>query len=240
MSYFFKKIDDPSLPFVVFLHGWGQNKALMIPLANLCYEFANVVVLDLPGHGEAVLDRAYGISDYVAYLNDFLVRENIEPSLIVGHSFGGKIATYYTIQKKVPLLLLAPSTIKAKYSLKRQMKIRIYKILKWMHKRRLIKTIPPRFSGSTDYKNTSGFLRETFLRIVNCYPQKEIKKIKTCIYTVWGEDDQIIRLYQMKKMMRYVSNGQLIKVNGDHFAYLTNRKSIAKLIREILKECPKC
>lgn len=237
MEYFYKKINDKKLPYVVFLHGWGQSKLMMMPLVNLCHEFANVVAIDLPGHGDVELEKKYEIEDYLCYLSDFFIREKINPSLIVGHSFGGKIATYYALEKQdVDLLLFAPSVTKPKFSFNTWRKIRVYKILKRLLKWRIIKKIPSKYAGSNDFKNTKGVLRDTFLNIVNAYPEKNISNINSKIYAVWGKDDKTVSYFQMKKLEKYILHGSLTIVKGDHFAYLTNRKEMSNLIKNILEE----
>ena len=36
---------------LIFLHGWGQNIAMMEPIAKPFYDTNDVIIVDLPGYG---------------------------------------------------------------------------------------------------------------------------------------------------------------------------------------------
>ena len=38
---------------IVFLHGWGQNIQMMKPLGDPFAKDYNILIIDLPGHGES-------------------------------------------------------------------------------------------------------------------------------------------------------------------------------------------
>ena len=233
----FKKTINENFPNVLFLHGYGQNKEMMMPLLRRAEKFANVFALDLPGSKNNPLTCAFSIDNYVSYLENILNEYNFKPDIIVGHSFGGKLASFYALKHPTTLLLLAPSTIKPKFSLKKFVKIRIYKIFKWMYKHQIIRSIPNSLLGSNDYRNTSGIERLTFVKIVNSYLQKkQLKKLTKEIYLIHGNRDQDVKYYQMKKFAKYSPNAHLIVIKGDHFAYIVNVSAITNLLFEIIKE----
>lgn len=233
----YKKIVNANFPNILFLHGYGQNKEMMIPLAKRAEKFANVLALDLPGSKNNNLTSVFSIENYVEYLENILKTHNFQPDIIVGHSFGGKLASFYALNHPTTLLLLAPSTIKPSFSLKRFIKIRAYKIFKWLHKHQIIRTIPKSLQGSRDYQNTSGINRITFIKIVNSYlNKKQLKKLKSEIYLIYGNRDQEISYRQMKKFAKYSPQTHLIVIKGDHFAYIVNVSAITDLLFEIIKE----
>lgn len=222
---------------ILFLHGYGQNKEMMLPLASRAQAYANTLTIDLPGSKNNPLDHVFTIDDYIKYLEEFLIAKQFKPDIIVGHSFGGKLASFYALKHHVTLLLLAPSSIKPKFSLKKKIKIFLYKIFKKLHKYHIIKKIPKRLLGSKDFQNTQGIERHSFVNIVNSYLDKNsLKSIKNDVFLVWGNQDQDISLYQMKKMNKYLSNGHLVVINGDHFAYIVNAIVINDLLYEMTKE----
>lgn len=222
---------------ILFLHGYGQTKEMMYPLANRIQKSANFLAIDLPGNENLPLTKTYTMDDYITYVEDVLKKENFVPDLIVGHSFGGKLAAFYALKHPTALLLLAPSVIKPSFSMRRLMKILLYKILKKLKQVKIIKNIPEFLKGSRDYQATDGLNRLTFLNIVNSYlTKKELSLLEKEIYIVYGNTDQEITYRQMQKLNKYCPNSHLIVINGDHFAYLLNVNAIANLILAIIGE----
>ena len=78
---------------VLFLHGWGANKEIMKKafgsyLSELCH-----VYIDMPGFGKSSITDPLKTSDYAKIVENFCGELGIKPDIIVGHSFGGKVAT---------------------------------------------------------------------------------------------------------------------------------------------------
>ena len=92
---------------VVLLHGWGQNIQMMDPIGkNLCDNF-RITILDFPGFGSSdIPEFAYTISDYTNILHEFLESLMIDNPILIGHSFGGRIAISYASIYQVEKLVL--------------------------------------------------------------------------------------------------------------------------------------
>lgn len=233
----YKYINNKNYGNVLFLHGFGQTKEMMMPLGKLIKKYANILIIDLPGNSNNPLTKPFDVNDYLDYIENILKEENFQPSLIVGHSFGGKLASFYTLRHSVPLLLLAPSSIKPPFSFKKTFRIGMYKCFKFLKKIKLVKNIPPPYLGSIDYQSTKGISRISFLKIVNSYLTKSnLKSIKSDVYIIYGKNDQQITYKQMKKFKKYCKTCHLIVIHGDHFAYLLNANAVASLILAILQE----
>lgn len=89
-------IGDPSLPRIVFLHGFLGSGSDWLPLARqLEKEYCSILV-DLPGHGEtgisATADPDLFFKETVDALAAELTRSPSPPSLLVGYSMGGRVA----------------------------------------------------------------------------------------------------------------------------------------------------
>lgn len=93
---------------IVFLHGWGSHKELMYQAFARSFADYTHYYIDLPGFGaspygeepESTLDsglhtqelRILDTSDYAHIVLAFLCELGIRADIIVGHSFGGKVA----------------------------------------------------------------------------------------------------------------------------------------------------
>src|SRR3989344_6894961 len=102
---------------IVVLHGWGLNSNSYSNLKdNLTRHFRKVLIPDLPGFGKTPApDRPFGSVDYAKYLSDFLEKENITKCILVGHSFGGRIALKFAHiypQKVIKLVLTGTPVIR--------------------------------------------------------------------------------------------------------------------------------
>ena len=111
----FKKINNVKINYkqygkgedVVLLHGWGQNIEMMKPLGDHLCDHYRVTIIDLPGFGlskEPVY--AYTIFDYTETVHELLKELKITNPIMMGHSFGGRIAIVYASKYKVSKLVL--------------------------------------------------------------------------------------------------------------------------------------
>ena len=152
---------------LVFLHGWGQNIQMMKFIADYFEDKFDLIVIDLPGHGESsVPTKALQVVDFVNIIHDLLKKLKVDNPILVGHSFGGKISLLYASMYPVEkLVLFAPSfrqeikklTLKQKI-LKTAKKIPILNKLEGFAKRHI---------GSEDYRNASPIMREILVNSVN-------------------------------------------------------------------------
>ena len=126
-----KYIEIGSGEVILFLHGWGQNKEMMLPLIEDLKDKYKCVILDLPGFGESKFNNAKNIEDYVDNIRLFLEQKNMLPKYIVGHSFGGKLAVHYFLKYKDVnrIAIIASPILKPKRGIKYYYKIYKYKIL---------------------------------------------------------------------------------------------------------------
>lgn len=100
---------DPSGPRVVCLHGVTSHGRHFAKLAGALSGF-HVVAPDLLGHGSSIYEPPWDIDAHVEALVDTL---GAEPALVVGHSFGGRLAFELAALKPdlVPALVLLDPAI---------------------------------------------------------------------------------------------------------------------------------
>ena len=91
---------------LVFLHGWGQNIQMMKFISDYFEDKFDLIVIDLPGHGEsATPTKALEVVDFVNIIHDLLKKLKVEKPILVGHSFGGKISLLYASMYPVEKLV---------------------------------------------------------------------------------------------------------------------------------------
>lgn len=84
-------------PLIVALHGWLDNAASFIPLAEYLGDY-HIIALDLPGHGHSSnrsVDAHYHFIDYVQDLHEVILVQGWRDFVLLGHSMGGIVASLY-------------------------------------------------------------------------------------------------------------------------------------------------
>jgi pimeloyl-ACP methyl ester carboxylesterase len=97
---------------LLLLHGFLGDAACWLPLIDRLHSHARCVGLDLLGFGDSSKPiLRYDIAREVAFVRQFVTAIGLEPCCIVGHSFGGWVATAYALQypDAVQGLILAAS-----------------------------------------------------------------------------------------------------------------------------------
>ena len=87
---------------LVFLHGWGQNIDMMKPVADPYGQEYDIIIVDLPGHGESEEPtRILKSPDFVECIKSLIDNLKIRKPILIGHSFGGKISLLYDSKYEV-------------------------------------------------------------------------------------------------------------------------------------------
>ncbi|MBE9185354.1 alpha/beta hydrolase [Microcoleus sp. LEGE 07076] len=109
-------LDIGSGPPLLLLHGFFGEKTCWLPLIELLQSQFRCISLDMLGFGESSQPQIqYSVAVEVAFVRQVAEQLNIEPCCIVGHSFGGWVASAYAL--KYPnsvssLVLAAPAGIR--------------------------------------------------------------------------------------------------------------------------------
>lgn len=224
------QINGEGIP-ILFLHGWGQSMQMVNPLIDR-WNGCKVLSLDMPGFGKSNQPINHDLSDYMESIAKLLKKLDFIPEVIIGHSYGGKIAyLYYKKYGCKGLVFIAPSLIKPRFNPIIFYKIYKYKIMKKFTKGNLNNY------GSNDYKNASDDMKKLLVRATNTYFDKEIKKIKVPTLIYWGINDKTTPLYMAKKLNKKIINSKLIiHPFGDHFAYFQYQDHFTKSVMLFLKE----
>ena len=215
---------------IVLLHGWGQNIEMMKFLGDRFSEDFRITILDFPGYGESPEpDSAWYISDYCDLVHELVTELKIKNPIVIGHSFGGRVAIKYASLYEVDKLVLfgAPCIRKNK-----ELDTKT-KILKWA------KTLPgmngigeymKNFIGSRDYKAASPIMRQVLVNTVNEDLSEDAKKINCPTLLIWGTSDTEAPIEEARELEKLLKDGALIELTGTHYAYLENLDQVTNIL----------
>lgn len=227
---------------VILLHGWGQNTEMMIHIQNHLSNFFTVYNIDLPGFGESeLMPYAYSPDDFVELIHEFVLVNNIKNPILIGHSFGGHISTRYAAKYDVYKMVLTGSAgLKPKRDISYYIRVYTYKLGKKIFNISFLNKYKDKFmknKGSTDYQNTSGVLRETFVKVVNSYIDNILDKIECEVLLVYGSNDDATPLWMGKYLESHIKNAGLAVFEGcDHYAYYTQANRFNNVLDAFFKE----
>ena len=205
---------------IVFLHGWGSNKALMKQAFGKTMDIFRHVYVDLPGFGNSTAPAALTSEDYADIMERFLAQINAnDKAIVVGHSFGGKVATLLAPQL---LVLLSSAGIIWPKPVKVRAKIAVFKLLKRLG----LSGLRTRFAAE-DAKTLNKVMYETFKRVVNEDFTAHFKAFDGRALLCWGCEDTATPLKSGEKIHQLISNSRLVVMEGDHYFFLQRSQAVA-------------
>ena len=222
---------------IVLLHGWGQNIEMMNPLGTRLEKDATITVIDLPGHGGSKEpEEAITIYDYCEIVKNLLDELKIKKPILIGHSFGGRIAIIYASKYETEkLILLGAPCIRKQTQL--SLKVKILKALKKVPILNKLEGFAKKHIGSRDYKSASKVMRQILVNTVNEDLTECAKKIKCSTLLIWGTNDTEAPLEEAKELEKIMSDaGLVVYEGGSHYTYLEFLIPVANVIRTFIKE----
>ncbi|WP_020189523.1 alpha/beta fold hydrolase [Kurthia sp. Dielmo] len=89
---------------LVLIHGFLGSTAIFDRVIGPLSQSFDVIAVDLPGHGESVMEKeAYTVYDYAQEIVNVLKEEGIEEATWVGHSLGGYITLAALEKQLIPI-----------------------------------------------------------------------------------------------------------------------------------------
>jgi len=176
-------------PRVLALHGWGRRGTdFAASLQGFSY-----IALDLPGFGATpAFEQPQGASGYAEAVVPVFEEMAARP-ILVGHSFGGRVAV--VLASRYPdriggLVLTGVPLLRGLGSGRPRLGFRL---IRWGNRVGLVSDLRMeqirRKHGSADYRAASGVMRQTLVTVVNESYEEELRLIKAPVHLVWGSDD---------------------------------------------------
>ena len=180
---------------VLWLHGWARTGADFSAAATeLAREGIASVALDLPGFGSSPLPPAAGGGEsYARLLAPVLADLGEGPFIVVGHSFGGRVAPFLAAQhpERVKAIVLTGAPLVRVGSAHRSPPG--YRLVRALHRRGLLSEARMEAArqkhGSRDYREAAGLLREIMVASVTEDYEHVLSLISVPDALVWGAED---------------------------------------------------
>lgn len=219
---------------ILLLHGWGQNIAMMKPLGdNFCERF-RITIIDFPGFGESEEPKEkWNIEMYSNMLEDFVKEVGIKKPIVMGHSFGGRVAIKYSSRNVIEKLVLFGSPcIRIQEQL--PLSVKILKKLKTLPGLNSLGEYMKKYIGSRDYKAASPIMRQTLVDVVNEDLSKYAREIEEPTLLIWGEYDTEAPINEAKELEKIMIDAALISLPGTHYAYLENLPRVVEILNHFI------
>lgn len=205
----------PSPPRVLAFHGWGRTRLdLRAALGGL-----PVVAVDLPGFGASPAPQtACGAAWYAGAVAPLLDRFD-GPALLVGHSFGGRVAVALAARhpdRVAGAVLIGVPLLRG--SGRRPRPALGFRIARSGHRLGLVsdermEALRRRY-GSADYRSARGVMRDVLVTVVNETYEQELAEIRVPVTLLWGRDDRTVPVEVPERAEALLEQARLIVVEG--------------------------
>jgi pimeloyl-ACP methyl ester carboxylesterase len=229
---------------VILLHGWGCDASVWRATMELLRDNFRVVAVDFAGFGRSAEPReVWGVEEYTRSIEALVAELGIVRPTLIGHSFGGRVATLYASRNDVKAVVLTDAAgIKPRRTFGYYRKVYTYKLLKRLlplvvGKERAATIIEQRRakSGSADYNNASPMMRAIISKVVNEDLCHLMPKIKASTLLFWGENDTATPLSDAKRMEKLIPDAGLVTVAGaGHYSFLENMPLFVRVLESFL------
>lgn len=230
---------------IVILHGWGLSSKTFVPLiAELRKYHFKVYAPDFPGFDSLhIPTKPYTLGDYTIFLHDYFHKHHIKQPILIGHSFGGRVALKYQETYPIHSLILTGTPGFTPISKKKlALFISIAKIGGTLMSLPALYRLKDRVRlwyyyavGARDFYRAEGVMRETFKNIVQEPLVKSMETIRVPTLLVWGEDDIIVPVRIAHMMMKAIRGAKIIVIPHEgHNVPFRNPKDFIGAIYDFL------
>lgn len=229
---------------IILLHGWGLRGSIYIELVGMLERKGyRVYSPDLPGFGsEPLRKKSMVLDDYVIFLDNFIKKHSLQNIMLIGHSFGGRVAIKYVWRypKKIKKLVLTGVPVIRNASFKRKFAYmtaviggKIFSVFP-QHIKGFSRKVLYRTLGEWDYYK-SGPLKQVFKNIIAEDLVEYTKQITVPVLLVWGKEDGITPVSDIEKIRRLMPQATSVVIaNVGHKAPYETPKEFFNKVEKFL------
>lgn len=221
---------------IILLHGWGQNIFVMDTIGKKLEKYFNITNIDLPGFGKSETPKeAFTIYNYREIIEILLNKLKINNPILIGHSFGGRVAIAYAAKNKVDKLVLLGAPFRKKET-NNSFKLKLFKFLKKVPIINLLEDWVKTKVGSSDYREASPVMREILVNVVNQDLTNELKEIDCPTLLIWGSLDSEVSIEEAKYAESIMKNAGIAEIeNATHFAFIEQNFRVIKILENFFE-----
>lgn len=207
---------------VVALHGWGRDHTDLVPVVDRTGGLA----LDLPGFGASPPPpEPWSPAEYARVVAD-VIDDLGGPVVVVGHSFGGRVALRLAATRPDAVSAVVISGVPLFRRAGSSRPPLAFRAARWLHRRGLVgerrMEAARRRHGSVDYRQARGVMREVLVRAVNDSYEDALTALRVPLELVWGTRDTAAPADLAREAARMVPGARLTLVDTDHLGILTD------------------
>lgn len=231
---------EGKLPAFIFLHGWRSDGSIWLPVLENFEVENSLYCLDLPGFGKSELPReSFNVESYAETVSGLISKLGLKKVVIVGHSFGGRIAIKLAAKHQGFLqgIILVDSAGFVNDALPTRLKKFLAKPLRPIFKLKFLnssKNSIYRLIGSEDYVATPQ-LKETYLKIIGEDLSENMKRIDVPTMLIWGNNDKDTPIEWARRMKNLISDSRLVVLKGaGHFSFLDKKEGFLEALKSFI------
>jgi pimeloyl-ACP methyl ester carboxylesterase len=207
-------------PTVLALHGWSRSRRdFSAVLAPPEVEPLDAIALDLPGFGSTPAPpEAWGSRQYAELVAEVLP-DMARPVVVLGHSFGGRVALQLAAARPddvAALVLTGVPLVRPEGKGPRPpLPFTAGRLLRraGLLSESRMEALRRRY-GSTDYRAAEGVMRQVLVRLVNERYDEVLAKVRCPVILVWGDDDSVTPIDMARTAEGRFADARLVVAPG--------------------------
>lgn len=222
------------------LHGWGRSRSDYAAMLAMLGEPA--LAVDLPGFGlSAPPPSPWTPKDYAAFFAEGLLPTLGAPVVVVGHSFGGRVAVHLAAScpEAVRALVLTGVPLFREHNGAARPAL-AYRVVRALSRSGLIGErrleAARRRYGSADYRNAEGVMREVLVASLAARDDDAVASVRCPVALVWGARDTAAPLSVAERAQAAFRRAHLEVLDDDHFVPLHHPEALAQAVASVSGE----
>ncbi|GBD83837.1 2-hydroxy-6-oxo-6-(2'-aminophenyl)hexa-2, 4-dienoic acid hydrolase [bacterium BMS3Abin02] len=192
-------------PAVLALHGWGRDHS---DFAAALHDIPSIA-LDLPGFGASAAPESVMGTDGYARAVGAVLAEFSSPPVVIGHSFGGRVALNLAATRPVSGLVLVSVPLLRTAPVRRpSLGYRLRKSFRFLLGEDRLERARHRY-GSPDYRAATGVMRDILVAAVNETYEDLLPKIECPTRLVWGREDREVPVHVAEAAAELIPDARL-------------------------------
>lgn len=230
---------------IIVLPGWSGSNESWKSFVEFASTDFDISVIDLPCFGtEPCPNTVWGVEEYAEFVYKKLSAIDTTDTILLGHSFGGQVATHLVAHHKdicKKLVLSGAAVIRRPQSSARKTFFQVLSVagkfifsmpILWRAEK-VAKKVLYKGAGSQDYNKTSGIQREIFKKVITQDMSHELPKIEMDTLVIWGTDDRHTPLEHGKEIANKLRHSKFVSIKGArHGLHINNKAELLEALKD--------